>query len=616
MVRTIFHGLVYLAALTVTGTACADGPTATELGNQAMEILRTRCHRCHSGDGSEGGAFDAVSHVTYVKRADGTPVVLPGKLAESKLWKLIESGKMPPKEIPADQRPTPAEVAIVKQWIEQGAAAPGLGEQARRHIPIPAMLESMRGYMRTVRPELRTSIRFFTLTHLHNLPSSQVRDADLQLYRAALSKAINSLSWKPRIVIPRAIDPAGTIFAVNIADLDWTRDRATLWGYIAARYPYGMTYDESPDEHYRIPYMELAHLCGTKLPAIRADWFIACATRPPLYDDLMQLPHTLYELEKLLGVDVIQSYQDGTTHWAGFAKSGVSGQNRHLRRYDSRYGAYWISDDFKEDNPRRNLLRYPFGPSFRKHPHSDLVFDHDGGEVIFHLPNGLQAYMLLDGKGKKINTGPIVVVNDPLKTSGTPEIVNGLSCMACHKHGVITDFKDEVRTGSSAAGAALIKVRQLYVTPEVLQQDLNGDRERFMNSLKRTIGPFLQVGPNKDVPIEQFPEPIGEIARMYRLQNLDAITAAAELGLPGPDELVLRVKSNRLLVEKGLGPLANGGRIKRFDWEELRGTSLMQQFARELNEQGSPFNYTLPKRRTPESGPQPTRPARAPSKLK
>ena len=50
--------------------------------------------------------------------------------------------------------------------------------------------------------------------------------------------------------------------------------------------------------------------------------------------------------------------------------------------------------------------------------------------MIFTLPNGLQGYFLTDGVGKRIDSGPIEVVSNALKTSGTSWPPNGKSPQA------------------------------------------------------------------------------------------------------------------------------------------------------------------------------------------
>ena len=116
--------------------------------------------------------------------------------------------------------------------------------------------------------------------------------------------------------------------------------------------------------------------------------------------------------------------------------------------------------------------------------------------------------MLVDGKDKRIDEGPIEVVSDTLKTSGTPAIVNGLSCMACHKHGMI-GFKDFVRDGGAVFGDAEQKVKRLYPEAQVMQKLVQEDEKRFLDKVEETIGPFLREGPDKEKPIKEFPEPVG-----------------------------------------------------------------------------------------------------------
>ncbi len=86
----------------------------------------------------------------------------------------------------------------------------------------------------------------------------------------------------------------------------------------------------------------------------------------------------------------------------------------------------------------------PLGPRFPGNRFEDQAFVQAGGEVIFHLPNGLQGYMLARADDTRLD-GPaaIAIVRNHKETSGTPEVVNGLSCIACHKTGMKT-FQDEI----------------------------------------------------------------------------------------------------------------------------------------------------------------------------
>ena len=591
----LFPGIVVLNLAILIGSTVRAA--ADPLALQARDILKERCHGCHKGPGSKGGRFNAFvfKSLLTAAKAGEKPVVVPKNLVDSELWQRIEAGDMPEEGSVEKQKFTAAEKGTLKKWIEQGAPEWTAVEAQpdRAPIKITRMLESIRNDLRTIDANERIYKRYYTLTHLYNQPRTRIADSDLRLYRAAFSKAINSLSWKRQIVTPRAVDQEGTIFCVDLRDLDWDKDG--LWKYVVGCYPYGLSYDTHQEAAYREPYLEIVALCGNRLPFVRADWFAAVATRPPLYNALAQIPKTAYELEQKLGVDVAQNFGRDRLMRAGFAKSRVSQlANRLIERHDSNYGAYWKSYDFRSGGERSQLPTYPLGPVFKGNEYNDnLAFHQAGGEIIFNLPNGMQGYMLVNDKDERIDAGPIDVVSDSQKTSGTPVIVNGLSCIACHAKGMISEFTDEIRLGTGVGGAARVKVDRLYPPPKVISDQTLDDSRRFLDSDRKAMGPFLQLGEDAQRPIETFDEPIGKIARYYRNDDLDAAAAAAELGMESAERLIGAIQGNSRLREYGLGPLAQeGGHVKRGDWEKLEGNSIMQRTAREL-ELGTPCRESV-----------------------
>jgi serine/threonine-protein kinase len=421
-----------------------------------------------------------------------------------------------------------------------------------------------------------------------------------------LSKALHSLSWNQAIVVPRTVDAAGTILAIDGRKLLWTHAH---WLAVLKAYPYGLSYGSHDDEKLKELDTDIRRLIGRgaeELIHVRADWFVATATRPPLYHTLLYddyLPElrkrktdaadpanpkrmTARDLETYLNVDVEANLlaSDPPARRAGFARSGVSGQNRLIERHPLKApGAYWKSYDFKASTWEANLQQFPLGPRFAKNKFNDLAFEHAGGEIIFNLPNGLQGYLLVNGKDERIDAGPIEVVSDVLKTSGTPVIVNGLSCMACHKNGMIEPPKDDVRDGKGVFGAARQRVRQLYPEAAEMKQLLQDDGDRFLGGLEKAVGRFLRAGADKDRPARELPEPVGEVARKYILEDLELETVACELFVEDAARLRKRIEDSADLRKLGLGALAQkGGTVKRGAWESVRGTSQMQQAAREL----------------------------------
>jgi len=173
------------------------------------------------------------------------------------------------------------------------------------------------------------------------------------------------------------------------------------------------------------------------------------------------------------------------------------------------------------------------------------------------------------------------VVSDDKRVAGTPEIVTGVSCMACHAQGVIP-FRDSVRDHSAVFGEAEQKVKRLY--PEQRRTDdlVEADRRRFLAALEKSVGPFLRVGADKNSLLTKFKEPVAEVVVPYRRGYLDLRAVALDLFAEKPDELLAKVGARRI-KELGLGSLARpGGVIARAEWEAVEGFSLMQEVASEL----------------------------------
>lgn len=372
----------------------------------------------------------------------------------------------------------------------------------REFISNPQILEHIHGNLLKANERQRRFLRYFTITHLYNAGLSE---EELLSYRVGLSKLINSLSWGRTVKAPEPIDPARTIFRIDLRDYGW---KESTWDRILAANPYGITYQTEAARG-------CTQLCRSPLPHVRADWFVFAASRPPLYHEVLDLPKTDLELEKQLRVDVAENLRTEKVARAGFNASGVSRNNRLIERHESPYGAYWKSYDFAGNTGRQNLFQYPLGPG-----NTDSFFKHDGGEIIFNLPNGLQAYFLIDGAGKRIDKGPITTVSDPKQDDRS--VVNGVSCMSCHHQGMIAKA-DQVREhieknpdGFTKAEADTIKA--LYPPRDQFDKLLKEDAERFRTAVEKT-GTHLSKT-----------EPVYALAGAFE-KNLDLKLAAAEVGV-------------------------------------------------------------------------------------
>lgn len=547
--------------VSIVGAVGAVGPSQADdqVAIQGSAAAKKYCYNCHGITFNGDTSLDVMDRDSLLN--PDQQYVVAGKLEDSMLWQRLEDREMPPKSQP---QPTEAEREILKQWILAGAPMP---QRVRRaYVEWRTILQAMCDDLQQADPEVRKYYRYFTLTHLYNNVDG-VTELEMRLYRAALAKALNSVSWEPDLVTPHPLDPDQTLFRIDIRDLGWNEAK---WRALLKNYPYGMRFLNVEDEAVAKLDQDIGQLADTPLCYVRADWFVVRGMRPPLYHELLEIPDTAAALEQQLNVDVFRDFMQDRLGRAGFVESAVSAGNRVVDRHPALHGYYWKSYDFKKQNDRGNAMKFPLGPEHAGHPFQPLAFEQDGGEMIFSLPNGLQAYMLVDGRGARISEGPVEVVRDLTETSGAPVIVSGLSCMSCHRHGMI-EFKDTLRDGSSAQGDARRKVRSLCPPEDRMSALVAKDRARFLTALAACTGPFLQTGDDVNKPIEDFPEPIGSIARKYE-QRLNLADVACECLAEEPALLKGAILGNpELKSELGLGPLVNDEKISRSNWETREG---------------------------------------------
>lgn len=566
--------------------ASADEPATNEaLAKQAYNVLKDRCARCHGGSAVQAG-IDVLSRANLLEERG--PVggkfffVKPGDVDASQLIDAVISGEesyMPKSGSPEAKAMTTQEKEILAKWVEAGAPFP-----KRRDVKFVSrkqMFTAMREYLLKAKSDDRAFLRFYSFAHLINNPS--MTELDLRMYRAALSKAVNSLSWERNIYLPQEVPgSSGAVYAIDVRELGW--DQRRLWDRLLKHYPYGLKYNFVKDEELQELSKDVTKFAEIDLPILRADWFVVTATQPPLYHDFLNIPDTLKELEQTLQLNIEDNIINNKIDRSGYAKSGVSKQNRLLERHTSPATPYfWISYDFLPRKARGDLARFPLGPVFDRNPHPRQAFEHDGGEVIWSLPNGMQAYMLVDARGDRINAGPVEVVFDRSAILGTPLIINGISCIYCHRTGMITEFRDEIRHADAVGGNARQKVLDIYPTHKKMQSVVQQDTDIFIRALERTVGPFLKIDGDEDKSVLDFPEPVGKVAEMYS-RDLTPTQLALELDIEKVELLQVRIEANRELLRYGLGTLIQDppGTLKREKWESRDGTSLMQDVSSEL----------------------------------
>lgn len=549
MFAKFFAPLAPIALVLFAADPALAGDDPKQLAAQAQSILKIHCYRCHGQDGAiEGG----MNYGTDLSKLVARKKVIPGDPAGSRLFKRIEDGTMPP---PGEKsRPSEEEITSIKKWIAAGA--PG-GEAAptRPILTSTDVNTAILADLETMDRRARRFQRYFTLNHLYNAGLS---DEELQTYRNALAKLVNSLSWGSKIVLPVAIDPAKTVLRI---DLRWYVWDATIWNRILQEYPYGILEDTTAARAVSVGTL-------AKVPAVRADWFVATASRAPLYYEVLQLPASLTEVEKLIRVDANADIQQERVSRLAFNGSGISRFNRILERHDSAHGMYWRTYDFDEPPANladrlngtlvpdpRNVFAFPLGPAGL----AEFSFKHAGGEAILALPNGLHAYYIANANNARLDKAPIAIVSDPKRPDRSVEA--GVSCMSCHVTGILPKA-DQMIDHLAKNPKAFTRneselIKALYPGKDKVLKLMEDDAKRYAEVVAKT-----------GARVSKF-EAVSTMTIKYEA-DLDLPTAAAEIGMP-PEQFRERISQSDALT-RHLGALrAAGGTISRQIWVQAFG---------------------------------------------
>ncbi|MDE0397705.1 MAG: leucine-rich repeat domain-containing protein [Candidatus Poribacteria bacterium] len=524
-----------IVLLVCVGLAFTTADAQENLAQQAYLILENRCLNCHGPN----GAFTENLVIDSATGLVDTGAIVPGQPLTSNLYtRLITTDTA--KRMPLGQPPLDdAALQIISDWIAAGA--PNWQTQHDvTFIPTAALLSEIQQHLQTLNIFDQPFARYFTMTHLYNAGETlEARNA----YQIALAKLVNSLSWGFDIHNPIPIDDAETIFYIDLRNYEW--DNRDAWTQIENVYPYAITFDEQTQAGLHTKLSTLQQTMNAEVPFVHVDWFLATASLPPLYHNILQLPETEPELERELGVDAERNLlrDPGRRVWrAGTNDSGVSNHNRVVERHTSRYGAYWKSHDFAGSADAQNIFTNP------------LDFQRDGGEVIFNLPNGLQGYYIADKSGNRIDVAPTEIVSNP--AASDPAVHNGLSCIGCHTEGMKT-FTDQVRTVIEQTvnppfdkDYALL----LYVTQDRMDALLAEDTARYRAALEKTGGVFGGIEP---------------VHRFYEAFQgaLEAPDAAGAVGLQ-TDAFLTQIREKSSLQNLGLTALTSGGSVKRDAWTQ------------------------------------------------
>ena len=527
----------YLILFAILAVGISSTSAQGNVAQQAYAIFQQNCFNCH---GPSGQFRDAL--LIEYSALIASKVVVPRNPEQSEFYKrLIQDSAEKPRMPLRQPALSPAAIQTIRRWIAEGAPNWHVTLDVK-FITTDAMLTVIDRHLKTLEPFDRPFARYFTMTHLYNAGESP---EVLHAYRVALSKLVNSLSWGFEIHNPKSIDTKKTIFYIDLRDYEWDI-RNEAWTQIESVYPYTIAFDPQTQAPLSSKLASLRQEMDCEVPYLYVDWFLAAASLPPLYHDILDLPETDRELERQLEINVARNIQTapGVRVWrAGFNESGVSINNRVVERHSSRYGAYWKSYDFAGSVGVQNVLTHP------------LSFQQDGGEVVFNLPNGLQAYYISDASGNRIDVAPTDIVSNP--AASDPAVRNGLSCIGCHTKGMKT-FEDEVRSTILQTKNPTYDKDQalrLYVEQAEMDRLVNLDTARYKKALEATGDVFGGLV-----------EPVHRFYEVFQ-GPLDAPHAAAAVGLR-TDTFLSEIQKKSSLQNLGLAGMLSGGNIQRDTWTQ------------------------------------------------
>ncbi len=527
------------------------GDKPPPIGEQARQVFETNCSSCHSSD-----VAGELSHAQLPDILDWTMVNQAGKL-EALVFQ-VENGQMPPGQRESAQV-SASEIEILRQWRKAGFPS-WQGRRPVNQLGTISPLDVRKCVDRAHQDELKgdseqpSFLRYVSFAHLFNAGDNGtgVSRNELDQLGHALNELLNHLSTNRAIRRAQAIDPLGSVFRIDIRDYGWQKGGGLVFTndkWVAIEQLYQSL--ALPTERYGFSQSAYDQYAPERILIVRGDWLIGAASQGRLYYDVLGIPDNVLDLEKALRVDVSENLKMGLAKRFGFRKSLVSEHNRLIERHPTPFGSYWKSYDFAASSGRQSLLNRPLGPNGLNvwnelRISEELKFQHDGGEMIFSLPNGLHGYALTDSNDKLLfatqknifgdaaSVGPTQIVKDSLRKSLTPrgdnEVVNAYSCRGCHYkgmrwetsvvngidvaryHALLSSYPQEVRQA----------IARIYVDPSdprVQAETFGRDEDQYLAAYRQAVG------------VEPETRPMFWAA--LRMESeMSLLEMAAELGIP------------------------------------------------------------------------------------
>src|SRR5262245_22053234 len=137
--RTHAFWLCVMGLLVVGATSSPSLLVAQRAAITDQDVLPVveKCFRCH-GDNLQMSNLDLRSRDSMLRGGKNGPAIVPGRADDSLLMKRITGEIKPQMPMPPLAALTADEVAIIKQWIDQGAQGSGIANTSAAATPAAA----------------------------------------------------------------------------------------------------------------------------------------------------------------------------------------------------------------------------------------------------------------------------------------------------------------------------------------------------------------------------------------------------------------------------------------------------------------------------------------------
>jgi len=290
----------------------------------------------------------------------------------------------------------------------------------------------------------------------------------------------------------------------------------------------------------------------SEYPIIRADWFIANASLAPAYYELLGIK-THADFQEL--VRYRERDYDLSTKGIVTDSAEVSLHNRAILVTPTALGRYWETFDYLTSQGDDNLLR-------------DLVKRRrDAGEAFAEMPNGMQAFLLIDGKDKVLDVADGNIVSDQTTPWRHKLVFGGLAqCTMCHVDGA-KDVHEEVRLSTKPPFGLQIPTTEKQKAREVADLFFSGNVDDPIAQTRLVYRQRIALATRGHTP-EQNTLAFKKAFLDFWQKPLTLADAAAEVGCTPADFARVMGALKAPAPEPGIATLLQGRTLRREIWTD------------------------------------------------